>query len=182
MEDSTVAKFRNGPLKSLFDQTCTVTNYPGSGNNWAVGHLTHGKVYHEKIQETIRTTAERCDNLHGFILMHSVGGGTGSGLGTAVLNILEDQYPHIDRFVNGIYPGEVTQDVITAPYNVLLSTNELIKKATCVFPADNGALLDICQSQNVKKNNVDQIKYNSTGTPFQDMNSIIVNMLLHLTR
>ena len=29
--------------------------------------------------------------------MHSLGGGTGSGLGTATLKMLDDNYPHVDR-------------------------------------------------------------------------------------
>lgn len=114
-------------------------------------------------------------------MMHSLGGGTGSGLGTATLNLLEDDYPVVDRFVTSIYPS-YTQDVVTAPYNVLLATQKLIEHATCVFPADNNALLDICNAQVCKRDNIDQAKYNALCRPFQDMNSIIVNMLLHLTR
>jgi len=34
MEDSVVSRYKQGSLRSLFDQTCFVTNYPGSGNNW----------------------------------------------------------------------------------------------------------------------------------------------------
>ena len=34
MEDSVVSRFKQGSLRGLFDQTCTVTNYPGSANNW----------------------------------------------------------------------------------------------------------------------------------------------------
>ncbi|XP_074094470.1 tubulin epsilon chain [Cotesia typhae] len=180
MEDSVVSRFKQGPLRNLFDQTCTVTNYPGSGNNWAVGYYTHGRNYHDKLEETIRKTAERCDSLHGFLLTHSLGGGTGSGLGTATLSLLADEYPHVDKFLSTVHPA-AAQDVVTAPYNVLLATKELIDHATCVFPADNGALLDICNSQICKKDNVDQLNYNATCKPFQDMNSIVVNMLLHLT-
>ncbi|XP_011304188.1 tubulin epsilon chain [Fopius arisanus] len=180
MEDSVVSRYRDGPLRNLFDQTCTVTNYPGSGNNWAEGFYTHGRAYHEKIKETLRRTAERCDSLHGFLLMHSLGGGTGSGLGTATLKLLADEYPHVDRFVSCVYPAE-TQDVVTAPYNVLLATRQLLEHATCVFPADNGALMDICSWQARGKDNLDQARYNATGSPFQDMNSVVVNMLLHLT-
>ncbi|KAK0168310.1 hypothetical protein PV327_002131 [Microctonus hyperodae] len=180
MEDSVVARYKEGPLQNLFDQTCTITNYPGSGNNWAVGYHTHGQSYHEKLLDTVRKTAERCDSLHGFLMMNSLGGGTGSGLGTKVLNLLKDNYPNVDRFVSTVYPAS-TQDVITAPYNVLLATKELLEHATCVFPADNDALSDICYSQIRKKDNVDQAMYNSICRPFQDMNSIIVNMLLHLT-
>ena len=34
MEDSVVARFKQGSLRNLFEQTCSVTNYPGSANNW----------------------------------------------------------------------------------------------------------------------------------------------------
>lgn len=74
------------------------------------------------------------------------------------------------------------QDVVTAPYNVLLATRELIDYATCVFPIENEALIDICNAQLRKKENMDQINYNISCKPFQDMNSIIANILLHLTR
>lgn len=42
--------------------------------------------------------AEKCSRLHGFLTMHSLGGGTGSGLGTAVLKLLADNYPTVDRY------------------------------------------------------------------------------------
>ena len=74
------------------------------------------------------------------------------------------------------------QDVVTAPYNVLLSTRELIDYATCVFPIENESLLDICNAQLKVKGNTEQINYNVSCKPFKDMNSIVANMLLHLTR
>ncbi|XP_014214161.1 tubulin epsilon chain [Copidosoma floridanum] len=181
MEDSVVGRIKQGPFRNLFDQTCTVTNYLGSGNNWAVGYHTHGAAYNSQLEEAIRLSVEKCDCLHGFLLIHSLGGGTGSGLGTAVLKLLDDFYPHVDRFDSCIYPAN-TQDVVTSPYNVLLSTRKLIEHATCVFPAENQALQDMCNVyMNNKYENIDQIKYNTLRLPFQDMNSIIVNMLLHLT-
>lgn len=64
----------------------------------AVGHYTHGIEYRDKLEETIRLSVEKCDCLHGFLLMHSLGGGTGSGLGTATLKLLDDLYPHVDRY------------------------------------------------------------------------------------
>lgn len=97
MEDSVVSRFKQGPLRQLFDQTCIVTNYPGSGNNWAIGYHVHGREYHDRIEESIRHMVEKCDRLHGFLLMHSLGGGTGSGLGTATLKLLKDYYSHVER-------------------------------------------------------------------------------------
>ncbi|XP_032674365.1 tubulin epsilon chain-like isoform X2 [Odontomachus brunneus] len=181
MEDSVVSRFKQGPLRRLFDQTCVVTNYPGSGNNWAVGYHVHYREYRDRLEESIRHTVEKCDRLHGFLLMHSLGGGTGSGLGTATLKLLENNYPRVERLVSCVYPISM-QDVVTAPYNTLLATRELVEHATCVFPIENKALLDICNAQTNKRDNTSQINYNASCKPFQDMNSIIVNMLLHLTR
>ncbi|KMR04382.1 tubulin epsilon chain [Lasius niger] len=180
MEDSVVSRFKQGPLRQLFDQTCIVTNYPGSGNNWAIGYHVHGREYHDRIEESIRHVVEKCDRLHGFLLMHSLGGGTGSGLGTATLKLLKDYYSHVERVVSCVYPANI-QDTITAPYNTLLATQELIEHATCVFPVENKALLDICNIQMNKRENTNQMNYNASCKPFHDMNSIIANKLLHLT-
>ncbi|XP_048264108.1 tubulin epsilon chain-like isoform X1 [Bombus terrestris] len=180
MEDGVIGGLRRGPVRDLFDQASVVTNYPGSANNWAVGYHTYGTEYHDKLEDTIRRMAEKCSRLHGFLIMHSLGGGTGSGLGTAVLKLLANNYPTVDRVVSCVYPI-VMQDVVTAPYNVLLSTRELIDYATCVFPIENESLLDICNAQLKIKSNTDQINYNISCKPFQDMNSIVANMLLHLT-
>lgn len=99
MEDSVVDRFQKGPLRHLFDKRCIVKNYPGSGNNWGEGYFTHGRKYHEQIEDTIRRTVEHCNSMHGFLLMHSVGGGTGSGLGSYILEMLEEQYSDIDRYL-----------------------------------------------------------------------------------
>ena len=41
---------------------------------------------------------EKCSRLHGFLIVHSVGGGTGSGVGTATLKLLADDYSKVDRY------------------------------------------------------------------------------------
>ncbi|KAJ1527961.1 hypothetical protein ONE63_007894 [Megalurothrips usitatus] len=180
MEDSVVARFRNGPLRKLFDETLLLTNYPGSGNNWAEGHHAHGSEYASGIVDVVRRAAERSDHLHGFLLMFSVGGGTGSGLGTATLKLLADYFPEVDRFVTCVYPSG-HEDVVTAPYNVMLATNVLLEYATCVLPADNKSLLDICAYLQNRKESAESAKAVAAASPYEDMNSIIVNMLLNFT-
>jgi tubulin gamma len=41
--------------------------------------------------ESIRREAEKADSLEAFMVVHSVAGGTGSGLGTAVTERLQDE-------------------------------------------------------------------------------------------
>lgn len=61
----------------------------GAGNNWAHGHHVYGPQYHENILQLVRQEAEQCDSLQGFLLTHSLGGGTGSGLGSYLLSLLQ---------------------------------------------------------------------------------------------
>ena len=62
--------------------------------------------------------------------------GTGSGVGTFVLNLLEEEYPDVYRFVTAVYPSD-DDDVITSPYNSVLAMRELTEKADCVLPIEN---------------------------------------------
>lgn len=145
--------------------------------------------------EKLRKTAEHCDCLQCFFIIHSMGGGTGSGLGTFVLNLLEDEFPEVYRFVTSVYPsGE--DDVITSPYNSVLAMKELNEHADCVLPIENESLFDIVNKihqminsgklgSTVKPNS---LVTSSAGTaktvqekPFDAMNNIVANLLLNLT-
>ncbi len=57
----------------------------GAGNNWAKGHYTEGAGLFDAAFEAIRIEAESCDCLQGFQVTHSLGGGTGSGLGSLLI-------------------------------------------------------------------------------------------------
>jgi tubulin beta len=43
--------------------------------------------------EVVRHETERCEVLQGFQLVHSLGGGTGSGLGTLIMGKLKEEFP-----------------------------------------------------------------------------------------
>mgnify|MGYP000988878127 CR=1 FL=1 len=143
MEEGVVNEVAKGPLGELFDQRQYVTDVSGSGNNWAHGHEVYGPQYRDAIMESVRQTVEYCDSMQSFFLMHSLGGGTGSGLGTYILRMLEDEYPTTYRFTTAVFPSE-DDDVITSPYNSVLAINELVQHASCVLPIENQALMDIC--------------------------------------
>ena len=56
----------------------------GSGNCWARGHYTVGDTLVENFLNAARKEIEACDNFEGFNLVHSLGGGTGGGLGYGI--------------------------------------------------------------------------------------------------
>lgn len=87
------------PIGGLFENTHFVTDVPGSGNNWAVGYHEHGTKHSGRIMEAIRKSAELCDCLQCFFILHSMGGGTGSGLGSYVTELLADSFPEVFKQV-----------------------------------------------------------------------------------
>lgn len=48
--------------------------------------------------DVIRKESENCDCLQGFQLTHSLGGGTGSGMGTLLISKIREEYP--DRIMS----------------------------------------------------------------------------------
>lgn len=74
------------PVGGMFRPDNIITGCGGAGNNWAKGYYTEGAELIEGIVDVIRREAESCHSLQGFQMTHSIGGGTGSGLGSLVLS------------------------------------------------------------------------------------------------
>ena len=64
----------------------------GAGNNWASGYDQASKV-HDTLMDMIDREADGSDSLEGFVLCHSIAGGTGSGMGSYLLEQLNDHFP-----------------------------------------------------------------------------------------
>jgi tubulin epsilon len=82
----------------------------------AQGHNVYGPEYADDILEKIRKQVELCDSLQSFVMLHSLGGGTGSGVGSYIVELLHDAYPQVYQFSTSIFPS-VDDDVVTSPYN-----------------------------------------------------------------
>ena len=70
----------------------------GAGNNWAKGHYTEGAEIVDNVVDVVRREVEGCDCMQGFQLTHSLGGGTGSGMGTLLISKIREEYP--DRIMS----------------------------------------------------------------------------------
>ena len=79
------------------------------------------------------------------MIFHSVGGGTGSGFGTLLLERLDIEYPKKQNLVFSIYPSAEISPCILEPYNSVLATSALIEYADANVVFDNAALLRICK-------------------------------------
>ncbi|KAI9819725.1 MAG: gamma-tubulin [Thelocarpon impressellum] len=112
----------------------------GAGNNWAAGYAT-GESVHEEVMEMIDREADGSDSLEGFMLLHSIAGGTGSGLGSFLLERLNDRFPKKLIQTYSVFPDtQSAGDVVVHPYNSLLAMRRLTQNADSVVVLDNGAL------------------------------------------
>jgi len=78
-----------------------------------------------------------------------LGGGTGSGLGTLLLNRIRDGFPDRITATYSVYPSPKVSDVVVEPYNATLSIHQIIENGDETFVIDNEALYNI--SHNVLK-------------------------------
>ncbi|TPX23374.1 gamma-tubulin [Coccidioides immitis] len=129
----------------------------GAGNNWAAGYST-GETVHEEVFDMIDREADGSDSLEvrikrpevvpslclqdeqGFMLLHSIAGGTGSGLGSFLLERMNDRFPKKLIHTYSVFPDTQAADVVVNPYNSLLAMRRLTQNADSVVVLDNGAL------------------------------------------
>lgn len=131
----------------------------GAGNNWSVGY-SRGMQYADEIGEMIQREVENSDNLEGITLLHSIAGGTGSGMGSYVLELAADYFS--DKLIStyrcvcdknhskkgkkcilgSVMPnlsrGE--SDTVVQPYNSILTLRRLAELADECIVIDNTAL------------------------------------------
>ncbi|TPX30594.1 hypothetical protein SmJEL517_g05892 [Synchytrium microbalum] len=199
MEEGVISQTMKTPLGELFDEHQRITSNSGSGNNWAVGYAHYGPLYRETLLDSFRKEAEYCDSLQSFFMINSLGGGTGSGLGSYIMELLADEFPETYRFSTVICPSG-DDDVVTSPYNSILSLAKHIEHADCILPIENQALFDICD-RITSKPETSTRKTNSAITdpgdkvfgglvgpgaiskpkPWDAMNNIVANLLLNMT-
>ncbi|XP_045837171.1 tubulin beta-1 chain isoform X1 [Meles meles] len=144
LEPGTMDSIRSSKLGALFHPDSFIYGNSGAGNNWAKGHYTEGAELAERVLDAVRSASEACDCLQGFQLVHSLGGGTGSGMGTLLLGRIREDFP--DRIVNAfsVLPSPKVSDTVVEPYNAALSLPQLAQHADACFCIDNEALYDIC--------------------------------------
>ena len=122
-----------------YDATCVHAQKRGSGNNWASGYHSRGPSAAEPIMEMVQSQAEKCDQLSGFLILMSVAGGTGSGVGSYLTECLRDQFPS-NAVMNAIVWPYASGEVIVQDYNAVLTTKHLQEASDCVIILQNDQL------------------------------------------
>jgi tubulin alpha len=171
LEPTVIEELQSGLYSKLFHPSQMLTGMEDAANNYARGHYTVGRNMVDKALDRVRKIAEQCDSLQGFLVFHSVGGGTGSGFSSLMLERLSVDYgkkkPKLDFCV---YPSPKISTSVVEPYNSVLSTHGLLEYTDVAFMFDNEAIYDICKN----KLGIQKPKY-------QHLNQLIAQVIASLT-
>jgi tubulin alpha len=145
LEPTVVDEVRTGKYKSLFHPEQLISGKQDAANNYARGHYTVGKDIVDLALDRIRRLADACKAIQGFLIFHAVGGGTGSGLGSLLLERLSVDYGRKSKLGFTIYPSPRVSTAVVEPYNAVLSTHSLLEHTDVDVVLDNEAVYRICQ-------------------------------------
>ena len=147
LESTVIDEVRTGTYRQLFNPEQLINGKEDAGNNYARGHYTIGKEIIYLCLDRIRKLADNCEDLQGFLIFHSVGGGTGSGLGSLLLERLSVDYGKKSKIGFTIYPSPHISPIIVEPYNSVLSTHSMMEHTDVAIILDNEAVYDIHRRQ-----------------------------------
>merc|ERR1739844_425996 len=170
LEPGTMDVIKASAIGPVFKPDNMVFGNNGAGNNWAKGHYTEGAELVESVLDRIRQEMEQSDSPQGFQIFHSLGGGTGSGMGTLLLLKIRDAYPDRITCTYSVYPSPKVSDTVVEPYNAVLSSHQLLENSDETFIIDNEALYNI--NYNILKNN---------QPTYEELNSLIAQACCGIT-
>lgn len=163
-------EIRTGTYRQLFHPDSLISGKEDAANNFARGHYTVGKEIIDLCLDRIRKLADDCTGLQGFLVFNSIGGGTGSGLGSLLLERLSVDYGKKSKLGFNVFPSPQISTAVVEPYNSVLAMHSILDHTDVSIVLDNEALYDIC------RRNLDIAK-----PTYTNINRIIAQVVSSLT-
>lgn len=182
--------------KLKFGHGNLISSARGCGSNWSLGHnhMPREKVvnpwplytysYSHELDygnddcvlkasmEAIRREVEACDCFSGFIMCHSLGGGTGSGIGARLCSELRDRYPVAYR-MNVVVAPHRSGDSPMQSYNETLCLSTLQQNSDAIIMFENDDVLGLIPKTTGNSAAAKQVSYD-------DMNAYIASCISNL--
>ncbi|OMJ69656.1 hypothetical protein SteCoe_32572 [Stentor coeruleus] len=155
LEPTAIDEIRMGNHRELFNPEQLVSGKEDAANNYARGQYTIGKEMISHALDSIRKLSNSCENLQGFIIFNSIGGGTGSGFGNLLTENLCVDYGKKINLSFSIFPSSGLSTSITETYNSIFGIHSQLNYVDCAFILDNEAIYEMSQ----KKLNIERPTY-----------------------
>ena len=188
LEDRVIKSILNSELSNFFnpENIFIESEGGGAGNIWGKGYA-QGEKYYDVISDMVRREVEVADALEGFIFTHSISGGTGSGMGSCLLEKLSDEYKKATTMTYSVFPGEESKDVNVLPYNEVLTLKRLVNNTDAVVVLDNTALASITNpkitgyTKKKEENELETLEMKNERNSFAEMNKLVSTVMAATT-
>ena len=141
--DDMIQVLQSSKMFPLYSSRNIIGSNDGSGNCYARAFHTDGLSLAQQTMNTFRKEIERCDCLQGVRFLHSMAGGTGSGLSGLLMKSIYDYLDSGSKCIlysACIAPSPSHSNKVLEPYNTALILQDMIEYCHMVFPFDNDAL------------------------------------------
>ncbi|KEP62523.1 UNVERIFIED_CONTAM: tubulin/FtsZ family, GTPase domain-containing protein [Hammondia hammondi] len=115
----------------------------GCGNNWAIGYLREGPRREEAIVGALQCELEKVDSLSSVLLIYSLAGGTGSGIGAFMNAVCHDLLGSTATVNLAVWPF-ASGELSVQSYNTALSLTHAYFFMDGMILAENTRLEELC--------------------------------------
>lgn len=129
--------------KWFFNQSNAHYEYGGAGNNWARGYQLCTGDFRDAAIDSIRRELEDADVSPTLLIVHSIGGGTGSGLGTKMTEEIYDDFPDVSKLNLAVMPYHFGE-VVVQHYNSVLCLAKVADVTDAVLLFENEFAHELC--------------------------------------
>ena len=136
--------------------TNIITNSSGRGNNWALGYSLQYKEFktenniNKVSYEYLRKFLEKCDFIDKIIFIHSLNGGTGSGVGSRMIEMIKEEYNKM-RIISCPIFGFGIENTSLSQFNAFFTLATIYDKVDNIIRLDNEK---ICKDKNILKSDL----------------------------
>ncbi|OMJ85859.1 hypothetical protein SteCoe_12699 [Stentor coeruleus] len=143
LDQDKINHIKKGSYKSLLSSENFVLGKESSSDIFSRARCIAGHSILNECLEATRKQVEKCDSLEGFIFYHSVGGGTGGGLGTLLCEHFSIDYNGKYKLSNAVFPSPDISPSCVEPINSMLCISYMIENNDLTICYDNKALYRI---------------------------------------
>jgi tubulin alpha len=147
LEPTTIDEVRKGTYNQIHQHGNLIAGKEDAAHNYARGHFTIGKEVIDKTLDKIRKMTENCSSLQGFLITQALGGGTGSGFGSLLLERLDTEYGKAKKIGYQLFASPNHSTSTVEPYNAVMGFADSMEHLDLSVYLDNKAMYEICSNQ-----------------------------------
>lgn len=177
-EQKVIHQANNKPYKF---KNVIAGSYGGSANNWAFGYTSRCLLVASDIMERLRHEIEKCDFITCLLNILSSSGGTGSGVGSRIIELMREEYP--SKFITNIIVLPFQKgDIVTQNYNTLLTLSKLYDVTDNTILFENDKIYDITRKltsdREVRLSDLNQLIAQQLASIAQPLNDVTFSQVV----